>query len=348
MLCFLVLEPLTAAERARATFFAPGKAGPSGQRVGGVTSKMGQNPSYIALHERGELAERISALRTILGNCTLCARRCGVDRLAGELGYCRAGAKAVVASAFAHFGEEAPLVGTCGSGTIFLAHCNLRCVFCQNFDISHAGQGWEVTASALADTMVGLQELGCHNINFVTPTHFTPQIVEALPAAIERGLRAPLVYNCGGYESVETIALLEGVFDIYMPDAKFAEQAAARRYCDAPDYFEVNKHVLREMHRQVGELRTDDSGIAYRGLLIRHLVMPNNVAGSEAVLHFIAEKLSVYSYVNIMAQYRPCYQAHRYPEIARRVTPREVAEAVRIARSLGLNRGLEEYSDTWW
>lgn len=305
-------------------------------------------PSYLDLYERGELHERIAALRSILRSCTLCARQCRVDRLGGQIGYCKAGARASVSSAFPHFGEEAPLVGMHGSGTIFLAHCNLRCVFCQNYEISHGGEGREVAPEALASMMLALQKAGCHNINFVTPTHYTPQLVEALPLAIEGGLHVPLVYNCGGYESVETIMLLEGVFDIYMPDAKFSNPTWAERYCAAPDYFEVNKRVLREMHRQVGVLKLDDRGIAYRGVLIRHLVMPNGVAGSEAVLRFVAEELSPESYVNVMAQYRPCYHAHQFPEIARPVSHREVAEAVAVARRFGLHRGLAEYHDALW
>ncbi len=305
-------------------------------------------PSYLELYKRGELQARIEALRLILGSCTLCARQCRVNRLQGEVGYCQAGLRAKVSSAFPHFGEEAPLVGMHGSGTIFLAHCNLRCVFCQNYDISHGGEGHEVGSEILANMMLGLQKAGCHNINFVTPTHYTPQLVDALLLAMQGGLCLPLVYNCGGYESVRTIELLEGVFDIYMPDAKFSEPVWAERYCAAPDYFEVTKQVLREMHRQVGVLKLNGQGIAYRGLLIRHLVMPGRVAGSEAVLRFIAEELSPESYVNVMAQYRPCYQAHRYPEIARRVSPQEVAEAVAIARRLGLHRGLAEYQEVLW
>ncbi|MCR4438506.1 MAG: radical SAM protein [bacterium] len=309
---------------------------------------MEYRPSYLALYERGKLEERIVALRAVLRSCALCARRCGVDRLAGEVGYCKAGKAAVVSSAFPHCGEEVPLVGMHGSGTIFLAHCNLRCVFCQNWEISHGGEGREVSPQALAEMMLALQRAGCHNINFVTPTHFVPQIVEALPLAIQGGLNVPLVYNCGGYEAVETIRLLEGIFDIYMPDAKFGDQSWAARYCDAPDYFAVNKQALREMHRQVGELKVDALGIAYRGLLIRHLVIPNGVAGSEAVLRFIVEELSADSYVNIMAQYRPCYRAHQFPEIARAVSPKEVAGVIALARRLGLHRGFEEYRGALW
>jgi len=266
-----------------------------------------------------------------------------VNRLAGETGICRAGARARVSSAFPHFGEEEPLVGWGGSGTIFLSHCNLRCIFCQNYDISHGGAGREVDPRTLAALMLRLQKLGCHNINFVTPTHYVPQIVEAVEIAVAEGLELPIVYNCGGYESIETLRLLEGIVDIYMPDLKFHSPELSKRYCNAPDYFEVASQAIKEMHRQVGDLRINRQGLAERGLLIRHLVMPNAVEDSKRVLEFIAEEISRDAYVNIMAQYRPCYRAYEYEEIGRPITMAEYREVVRYARSLGLHRGFPEF-----
>ncbi len=296
-------------------------------------------PSYIRLFEKGDLQQRIRLLKEFLKACRLCPRECGVNRLNGEVGVCQAGLEPMVSSAFPHFGEEPPLVGYHGSGTIFLTHCNLRCVFCQNYDISHLGKGEPMTPSDMARVMVRLQEMGCHNINFVTPTHYAPQILASLPEAIERGLRLPIVYNCSGYESIEVIRLLEGVVDIYMPDAKYMDGRHSEKFSNAPDYPEVIKEVLKEMHRQVGDLTANPEGIAERGLLIRHLVMPHGVASSEAVLRFIAEEISVHSYVNIMDQYRPEYRAHEFPEINRRITQKEYLEAVQWARRYQLYRG---------
>lgn len=296
-------------------------------------------PSYIELYEKGILIQRVEVLSEILKECRLCPRECRVNRVDGELGYCGAPSELMVSSAFPHFGEEPPLVGYHGSGTIFLTHCNLLCIFCQNYDISHQGRGERISISDLARTMVKLQDLGCHNINFVTPTHFTPQIVSSLPEAIERGLRLPIVYNCSGYESIEVIKLLEGIVDIYMPDIKYMDERFAKKFSNASDYPKVVKNVLKEMHRQVGELKTNALGIAERGLLIRHLVMPNGIASSEAVLRFIAEELSVHSYVNIMDQYYPQYRANEYPEINRRITHKEYVEAIQIAKRFKLYRG---------
>ena len=296
-------------------------------------------PSYIKLFETGELGQRIQALNSLLEACRLCPRGCRVNRLKGDAGYCGAGLDCTVSSAFPHFGEEPPLVGHRGSGTIFLTHCNLKCVFCQNYDISHQGKGEQITASDLSRIMVRLQDMGCHNINFVTPTHYASPIAASLPEAIERGLRLPLVYNCSGYESVEVIQLLDGIVDIYMPDAKFLEAKYADLFSCAPDYPEILKAVLREMHHQVGDLRINTLGVAERGLLIRHLVMPDGVASSGEVLRFIAEEISAESYVNIMDQYRPEYRAHEHPEINRRITHKEYLEAVQTARRFHLYRG---------
>jgi putative pyruvate formate lyase activating enzyme len=300
---------------------------------------MGNTPRYIQLHEKNELTERIRSLNEILSQCTLCPRRCGINRIQGELGYCKAGSELMISSVFPHFGEEAPLVGHRGSGTIFLTHCNLRCIFCQNYDISHLGRGERASPSQMAGYMVRLQELGCHNINFVTPTHYTPQIVASLPEAIELGLKLPLVYNCSGYESLEVIKLLDGIIDIYMPDAKYAGEEPAKRFSNAPDYPHVLKEVLKEMYRQVGDLQMDVNGIAARGLLIRHLVMPENLAGTDDLMKFIAEEISPDSYVNVMQQYRPEYKSYDYPDLSRRITYGEYLDAVKLARRLGLHRG---------
>jgi putative pyruvate formate lyase activating enzyme len=300
---------------------------------------MGFVPSYTPLFENGELSQRARLLEDFLKECRLCPRECRVNRLNGEIGYCGAGSELMVSSAFPHFGEEPPLVGYHGSGTIFLTHCNLRCIFCQNYDISHLGGGERIAPSEMARAMVKLQEIGCHNINFVTPTHYAPQIVASLPKAIEMGLRLPIVYNCSGYESIEVIQLLDGVVDIYMPDVKYMDEKYSKRFSNAPDYPEVIKKVLREMHRQVGDLTINSKGIAERGLLIRHLVMPGEVASSEAVLKFIAEEISVHSYVNIMAQYRPEYRANEYPEISRRINHKEFLEAIQLAKGFRLYRG---------
>ena len=296
-------------------------------------------PSYIALTQQGDLKKRVHALEDILKDCRLCPRECRANRLEGEVGYCKADSGLIVSSAFPHFGEESPLVGYHGSGTIFLTHCNLRCIFCQNFDISHLGRGERITSSDMARMMIRLQELGCHNINFVTPTHYVPQIVASLPEAVEHGLRIPLVYNCSGYESLEVIQLLEGIVDIYMPDAKFMDEKYSKEYCNAPDYPGVLQEVLKEMHRQVGDLKTDSHGIAEKGLLIRHLVMPGGVASSEAVLRFIAEDISVHTYVNIMDQYRPEYHACEHVPINRRITHTEYREATQLATRFQLHRG---------
>ncbi|MCX8206424.1 MAG: radical SAM protein [Methanothrix sp.] len=287
-----------------------------------------------------ELQSRAEEAIRRLEHCEICPRRCGVDRAGGELGFCRTGRLAKVSSAGPHYGEEPPLVGYHGSGTIFFAGCNLACVFCQNYEISQLDMGVEVTAERLAGIMMHLQLTGCHNVNLVTPTHVVPQILEALVIAREMGLSIPLVYNSGGYDSVETLRLLDGIVDIYMPDAKYGSDEMAIRYSNAPGYVEVMKAAIREMHRQVGDL-VIENGIAVRGLLVRHLVLPNNLAGTEEVVRFISE-LSRNTYINIMDQYRPEYRADRYNELSRRITLSEYREALRLARSAGLSRGLED------
>ncbi len=250
-----------------------------------------------------------------------------------------AGSELMIASVFPHFGEEAPLVGNVGSGTIFLSHCNLRCVFCQNYDISHLGEGRITTIKEMAEQMVLLQERGCHNINFVTPTHYAPQIVSSIFEAAGMGLELPIVWNCGGYESLKVIKILEGVVDIYMPDIKYSSTKSGKHYSDTPDYFVVAKDVVKEMHRQVGDLKIDNHGIAEQGLLVRHLIMPNDTAGTEEVIQFIAEEISRNTYINIMDQYRPIYKASEFAEIDRRITRKEYGYAVELAEKYGLTRG---------
>ncbi len=299
---------------------------------------MSFEPSYLRLHSEGVLTERVQKALALLEPCQVCPRACGVNRLKGELGFCETGTKAGVASYNAHFGEESPLVGRSGSGTIFIRSCSLLCSFCQNYEISHGKGGAEVGPEQMALMMVQLSQAGCHNINFVTPTHVVPQIIEALPHAIERGLRVPLVYNSSGYDSLETLALLDGIFDIYMPDFKFWDNRWAERYCEAPDYREVASAAIREMHRQVGDLALNERGIAYRGLLVRHLVMPNQVAGTEKVMEFLAKEISPDTYVNVMDQYRPCGTAHRDEFINRRLHSKEYRDAVNAAKRAGLER----------
>lgn len=271
----------------------------------------------------------------LLESCEICPRRCRVNRLAGEVGFCRIGRDAVVASVGPHFGEESVLVGAGGSGTIFLAGCNLGCAFCQNYDISHSSEGQIVSPEQMAQLMLGLQGRGCGNINFVTPTHVSVQIAQAIRIARDKGLAVPIVYNCGGYESVRTLRGLEGLVEIYMPDFKFTDPAVAEELCQARDYPEICRAALREMHRQVGDLEIEN-GLAGRGLLVRHLVLPNGLAGSKEVLDFLAKEISPRTYVNVMGQYRPCYRAAEFAKIARTPTLQEIAKARNYARMLGL------------
>lgn len=294
-------------------------------------------PAYLKAHRTGILGERIAALGERMRNCDLCPRECRVDRFQGADGFCRSGARARVASYNPHFGEEAPLVGRGGSGTIFFSGCNLGCVFCQNEEISLQGQGTELDSGQLAGIMLRLQEMGCHNINLVTPTHLVFPILEALDRAAEAGLRLPLVYNCGGYESTQTLRLLEGIVDIYMPDFKFADPAPAEKYCAAPDYPDRAREAIAEMHRQVGDLVLDESGLAGQGLLVRHLVLPEGQAGSREVAGFLAG-LSPGTYLNVMAQYHPCAQAREFPGLNRTITAGEHLEAVKAAFMAGLTR----------
>lgn len=268
-----------------------------------------------------------------------------MNRLKGQIGFCKAGLLPMVSSFHAHFGEEPPISGRNGSGTIFFTHCSLRCVFCQNHPISQSGQGKEISAEELAGMMLELERQGCHNINFVTPTHYMPEILEAVFIAREKGLKVPLVYNCGGYESMEALEILDGIIDIYMPDMKYSDNEPAKRYSNARDYFEINKIAVKEMYRQAGDLKIE-RGIAKKGLLIRHLVLPGGLAGSRKIFEFIADELSPGTYVNIMAQYYSCHLAGRFPEIDRRITAGEYMEAIRLAEKAGLKNGFRQVIST--
>ena len=294
--------------------------------------------AYIKTFEKGLLRKKIKAAHNLLSPCNLCPRRCKVDRLSGETGICKTAKRAWVSSYSPHFGEEAPLVGKHGSGTIFITHCNLMCLFCQNFDISHEGCGQEVSNEELAAMMLALQQQGCHNINFVTPSHVVPQILAALEIAIPQGLSVPLVYNSGGYDLPSTLRLLEGVFDIYMPDFKFWDPDVAESACQAADYAEVACKALKEMHRQVGDLIIDDDGVARQGLLIRHLVLPDGMANTGKIMRYIAREISTRSYVNIMSQYRPCGRAAEIRGLNTFLSPTDYRNALQTAKKEGITR----------
>ena len=298
-----------------------------------------ERPGYLDLAKSGELAVRAEDAWRHMKNCDLCARYCRTDRLETIKGaVCRTGGRAIVHSHGPHHGEEDPLRGSNGSGTIFFSWCNLRCSYCQNWDISQKGAGREVTVEQLAVMMLDLQSLGCHNINFVTPSHVVAQIIAAVEIAVRAGLSVPLVYNTGGYDSLEALRLLDGIIDIYMPDMKYDDSTKAHSYSHVRDYVEVNRASVREMHRQVGDLVMDENGIALRGLLVRHLVMPDNVSGTDAVLRFLAEEISSDTYLNLMDQYRPCYRAGENPPLDRPITRREFFRALGWAQDLGLHR----------
>jgi len=293
--------------------------------------------AYEKLEKEGKLAQRIKQAYAIFENCQLCPRRCGVNRQKGERGFCRAPLRPVIFSYHPHFGEEMCLVGGGGSGTIFFSNCNLRCIFCQNWPIAHEGRGKEVEDEDLADMMLHLQKIGCHNINLVTPTHVMPNILNATRIALKKGLRLPLMYNTSGYERLEMLKILDGIVDIYKPDMKYMDADKAAKYSSgASDYPEVTKKAVIEMNRQVGVLQLDKQGIALRGVIIRHLVMPNRVAGTEKFAKWVAEALPKSTYVNIMAQYRVEYKAFDYPEIARGITVQEFLEAMDWAKIYGL------------
>jgi putative pyruvate formate lyase activating enzyme len=297
-------------------------------------------PAYLRLYESGELAQRVERALSLLADCTVCPRDCHVNRLADKFAVCKTGRHAVVSSHFAHFGEENCLRGRNGSGTIFFSWCNLRCVFCQNYDISWEGGGRAAPPEELARMMLRLQAQGCHNINFVTPEHVVPQLLEALPLAIEGGLQLPLVYNTSAYDSLDSIELMDGIVDIYMPDFKFWDPEAARHYAKARNYPEAARRAIKAMHRQVGDLAIDSNGLAQRGLLFRHLVMPGDLAGTREIVEWVARELGPNTYINVMAQYRPAGKVSNkeYVEINRPIATREFEEALAVARAAGLWR----------
>ncbi|NPV50781.1 MAG: radical SAM protein [Candidatus Methanofastidiosum sp.] len=290
-------------------------------------------PVYLSMSKE-DFEFKLNKSIGILSKCNLCPRKCNVNRCEGELGVCNSGINLRISSYGPHYGEEKELVGKYGSGTIFFTNCNLKCIFCQNYDISHLGQGYEVTNEQLSKIMLYLQNKGCHNINLVTPTHFMPQILQSVYLAIKDGLKIPLVYNCGGYESLDSIKILEGIIDIYMPDFKFGDNKSALKYIGVKDYFNRAKEAIKEMHKQVGDLKLDNDRIARSGLIIRHLVMPNNSSNSEKVIEFISNEISKKSYFNLMEQYRPCYKAIDYPEINRKLKRQEYLDCLKIAKRL--------------
>ncbi len=331
-------------------------------------------PIYLSLSQ-SDWERKINECKKLISPCVLCGRRCKAKRTKAHvshcdslwsvnkaadlirkglklntkvassaetgstfLGFCQTADKAIVASYGAHFGEEPPLVGRRGSGTIFFAGCNLKCSYCQNFDIAHFNRGEEISDERLSEIMLRMQQIGCHNVNLVTPTHVVPNIVSAVRLAAEQGLKIPLVYNTGGYDNLETIKLLDGIVDIYMPDMKYSDKEPAKEFSLAPDYPRLNFEIVREMYKQVGDLKIGTDGIATRGLLVRHLVLPGNMAGTERIMNFLAENISKNTYVNIMAQYRPYYQAIGHPVIGRRITNREYRRAIKLAKKAGLTR----------
>ncbi|MEN8118211.1 MAG: radical SAM protein [Bacteroidota bacterium] len=294
-------------------------------------------PSYLILHRSGELKQRGEELWKTMENCTLCPRMCGANRLKGERGFCGADSTLEVSAFHPHFGEETPLVGESGSGTIFLTNCSLRCVFCINGKISQEGDGVTQSINQMAEMMLRLQDMGCHNINFVTPTHYSPHILLAIDLAAANGLNVPIVYNTFGWERIEILKILDGIVDIYLADFKYSDEQKASKYSsNAKTYPELTKKALLEMHRQVGIARPDASGLMQKGLMIRHLVMPNNVSGSTAVMDWIAQNLPKDTYINMMSQYSPVYKARNYPEISRRITVEEYSKVVLHAKEAGL------------
>ena len=319
-----------------------------GQAEASVDIGSGFEPAYLKLHQTGELEKRAEELWAVLERCRLCPRRCGVNRLKGTRGVCRApGARLVISASHPHFGEEQPLVGTGGSGTIFLTHCNLRCAFCQNYDIAHLGRGDKSSIREFARMMLRLQKTGCHNINLVTPTHYSAHILKAVDIAAERGLRLPIVYNTSGWERLEILEFLDGIVDIYLPDFKYWDSDMSAKYSSgAESYPDITGRAILEMHRQVGVAKPAKNGIMQRGLMIRHLVMPNNIAGSEKVMEWIAENLPKDTYVNIMAQYSPVYKAYDYPELSRRITKNEYVQVVEKAKGMGLTN--LDVQGFWW
>ena len=303
-------------------------------------------PSYLSLLESGELDRRIKLLYGLMDPCRLCPRECRVNRLSGKKGFCKISGKPMVSSYFPHFGEEKPLVGVFGSGTIFFTYCNMACVYCQNWEVSHLGEGYEVSVEDISNFMLTLQRLGCHNINLVTPTHQIPFIVEAIKVAAEKGLRLPIVYNCGGYESLETLRILDGIIDIYMPDIKYMDDEVALRFSGVKGYSSVVKEAVKEMYRQVGDLIIE-KGIAKRGLIVRHLVLPGDLSQTEKVISFIVKEISPNTYFNLMDQYRPCGNAWKYPPLNRMITNEEWNKALELVSKYGVKR-LDSKRSRFW
>ncbi len=295
-------------------------------------------PSYLGLLKNSQLVQRVDLAYEKLSRCNLCGWECRVDRLSGKRGVCRTGEFAWVSSYGPHLGEERPIRGWRGSGTIFFSFCNMRCQYCQNAEISQAASGKPMTPDEIAAIMLSMQAYGCHNINLVSPSHVAPQILAAVKIAAESGLHLPLVYNTGGYDSIEMLQLLDGVIDIYMPDMKYGSAQIARYYSRIRNYPQVNQAAVKEMHRQVGDLYIDENGLAYKGLLVRHLVLPNDLAHTAEIVQFIAQEISKNTYLNIMDQYRPAYNAYRYPKLKRRITAKEYQDAVQTALDAGLTR----------
>jgi putative pyruvate formate lyase activating enzyme len=293
-------------------------------------------PGCVKLYRNNELAERVKILKENFNNCMICPHHCMVNRSNNERGFCRAGSEMLIDGYGPHFGEEDVLVGTGGSGTIFFSYCTLQCVFCQNCEISQHGEGYEITPSELAKIMLLLQKKGCHNINLVSPSHYVPQIVESIRIAVEDGLSLPIVYNTGGYDDVDTIKLLESIIDIYMPDIKFGNNEKAKKYTKSVRYFDIVKAAVKEMYIQVGNLKVNEKGIAIKGLLIRHLVMPENISDTDIILDYIANEISKETYINIMSQYYPAHKAYTFPELSRRIYNEEYTNAIKYANKLGL------------
>ncbi len=292
-------------------------------------------PSYIRLYEEGKLGEKVEKAYSFLEECSICPHNCDINRLKDEKGFCKTGLNVKVASFFPHLGEEFPIRGYSGSGTIFISYCNMRCVYCQNYELSHLGEGKEYTPEEIAGIMLYLQEEGCHNINWVSPSHVVPQLIKALQIAVKKGLKIPIVYNTSSYDSPEIIKLLDGIIDIYLPDLKYLNDQHGKKYSKVKNYPDTAKEVIKLMHKQVGDLKTDERGIAYRGVLVRHLVLPNDISTTKKVLDFL-KSVSPNMHVNIMAQYYPYYKAFEYPELSRRITELEYKEAVRYALQTGL------------
>ena len=293
-------------------------------------------PGYLALLENGELQNRVIILKSMLQNCVLCPHQCEVDRTKGERGYCKTLDNVIISGVDAHFGEEEELVGRYGSGTIFFSHCNMTCVFCQNYEISYCGEGQVVTPEELSEFMLHLQSKKCHNINLVSPGHIVPQIVEGIFLAANKGLHIPIVFNTNSYDLTDTLKLLDGIIDIYLPDIKFGDDFTAQKYLGVKQYYSIAKAAVKEMYRQVGNLTVNNQKTAYKGLLVRHLVMPENLAATEEIMRFIADEISPDTYVNIMAQYFPAHKAHDYRELKRRISKQEFAAALKAAELSGL------------